>query len=73
VLVAGGISNSNGILSSCELYDPTTDTWSTTVSMSTAREGPTATLLPNGNVLITGGGNSLSGALNSCELYYPNH
>jgi len=74
VLVAGGIycGGASQIieLSSCELYDPKTGNWSTTGSMSIARDAPTATLLPNGQVLVAGGydgGYSLS----SCELYGP--
>jgi len=39
-------------------------------SMSVARSGHSATLLPNGIVLVVGGANS-SGTLNSAELYDP--
>jgi hypothetical protein len=52
-------------LSSAELYDPATETWTATALMSTARYCPTATLLPNGQVLVAGGGSS------SAELYDP--
>src|ERR1700730_12153096 len=41
--------------SSAEIYDPNNDRWSATASMTTNREGHTATLLPSGNVLVTGG------------------
>ena len=77
VLIAGGDditydSHDNmigGILSSFELYDPSTATFSKTGGMVAAREFHTATLLPNGNVLIAGGydGNTLA----SIELYDP--
>ncbi len=67
VLVAGGHRNdSDGttLLSSAELYDPTTGSWKLTAGMLAVREGHTATLLPNGTVLVTGGSDS-----NLVELY----
>jgi hypothetical protein len=54
VLVAGGYNGA--YLSSAELYDPATDSWSAAAPMSTAREYHTATLLPGGQVLVAGGG-----------------
>ena len=50
-----------------ELYDPTSNTWSTTGSLNTARTYHTAVLLKTGIVLAVGG----SGPLTSCELYNP--
>src|SRR5581483_7271129 len=44
---------------------------SSTASMTTARQGHTATILHNGLVLIAGGQGS-SGATNTAELYNPN-
>jgi N-acetylneuraminic acid mutarotase len=73
VLIAGGM-NAVGFLSSAELYDPATGTWTNTGSLNTARGEHTATLLPNGKVLITGGINKTSGtflSLSSSELYDP--
>jgi hypothetical protein len=81
VLVVGGvykedINTDQVFLSSAELYDPTSGSWSTTGSMSTSREGHTATLLANGKVLVVGGmpggsGGSYGYALDSAELYDP--
>lgn len=72
VLVAGG--SGNGVtLSSSELYNPVSKTFSATGSMSTPRGALTATLLPNGKVLIVGGisGQAGGGFLSSAELYDP--
>src|ERR1700732_4375375 len=46
------------------------NTWTPTGSMTTARTGHTATLLTNGEVLVAGGGNA-TGSLTSTELYNP--
>jgi len=68
VLVCGGFSSSAGYtsVSSCELYDPSTGTWSSTGSMATARHFHTATLLNSGKVLISGGE-----GISTCEIYDP--
>ena len=73
VLVAGGGNNyDTGVyLSSAELFDSATGLWSSTGSMSNARDGHTATLLPNGSVLVAGGDNNNYGHLSSAELYDP--
>ena len=54
-------------LSSAEIYDPGTGTFTPTGSMTRVRLGHAATLLPNGKVLIAGGAND-----RSAELYDPN-
>lgn len=66
VLVVGGDSPCcpRLPLSSAELYDPLTGTFSLTGSMSTGRDFPTATLLASGKVLVVGAGAS-------AELYDP--
>ena len=58
VLVAGGLV---GLISNPQttpgamLYDPGTNTWTSTGNMTTGRENQTATLLPDGQVLMAGG------------------
>jgi hypothetical protein len=59
-------------LTSAELYDPSTRTFTATGNMATPRNYHTATLLPDGRVLIAGGsGGSSIAALATAELYRP--
>jgi hypothetical protein len=58
-------------LSSAELFDPRTGTFSPTGSMATPREVHTATLLANGRVLIIGGMETQIRSTASAELYDP--
>ena len=76
VLVAGGggtcVNGSCPTLSSAELYNPATGVWTPTGSMTVARYGPTATLLPDGQVLVAGGASgSTANAGSTAELYTP--
>lgn len=59
------------LLSSAELYDPATETFSATGSMSIARAFQSATSLNNGTVLVTGGLNPGGGAGAPAEIYDP--
>jgi hypothetical protein len=73
VLVVGGSYRGTFVqygLTSAELYNPSTGTFSFTGSLNTGRYGHTATRLNNGKVLIAGGTNN-STALSSAELYDP--
>jgi hypothetical protein len=73
VLVAGGCGafdldeNCVKVLTSAELYNPATGTWSATGSMVVGRVGHTATRLLDGRVLVAGGDSSGT----SAELYEP--
>ncbi len=74
VLFAGGGTGSYGYWYStetAELYDPLSGTFKYTGSMSTPRDGHTATLLKDGKVLIAGGGYAGLFGLNTAELYDP--
>ena len=68
VLVTGGCtaSNCSPPTAVSELYDPASNTWSTTGSLNSARYFHTAVLLKNGKVLAVTGY-----ITSSCELYDP--
>ena len=72
VLVIGGYNEVNGYnwLASAEIYDRTTNSWTTVTPMSSGRSGHTATLLADGRVLVVGGNNSGS-VLRTAEIYDP--
>jgi N-acetylneuraminic acid mutarotase len=69
VLVTGGCTSSpcGSIIAVSEIYDPASNSWSTTGSLNTARYYHSALKLKNGKVLAIGG----YGGANSCELYDP--
>src|SRR3989440_2962854 len=80
VLVVGGLQDGQSgsnyhVISSSELYDPASGTWTMTGNLAKARGDHTATLLSNGKVLVVGGRPSFSGAGNppitSGEVYDP--
>jgi len=70
VLLAGGCNSdcTYVALSSADLYNPATGTFTATGLMASGRGNTSLTLLPNGQLLVAGG-NSSSGALASAELY----
>ena len=72
VLVSGGVSISPFFtyLSSAELYNPASGSWSDAGSMTGAHYHQSSTLLPDGRVLIAGGSSS-SSATNRTEMYDP--
>ncbi len=80
VLIVGGNNDPAGgndaTLASAELYDPVSQTFSYTGSLTTPRYLHTATLLPNGKVLIVGGAQTLDsygdmGGVFTLEEYDP--
>lgn len=59
-------------LASAEIFDPATETWTSTGSMAVARESFFAGLLPDGKVFVAGGRRlSPAGNLSSAEIYDP--
>jgi len=77
VLVAGGLAGTNsnpGTTTAAILYDPATNSWTTTGSLNTARQGQTEDLLASGQVLVAGGEGFTKHAgtpLSSAEFYTP--
>ncbi|MGA8152648.1 MAG: kelch repeat-containing protein [Terriglobales bacterium] len=71
VLVAGGCTANNCSTDTAvsELYDPASNSWSTTGDLNTARYRHTAIQLKTGKVLVIGG--STGTPTTSCELYDP--
>jgi len=69
VLVTGGCTSSpcGSIIAVSEIYDPVSNSWSTTGSLNTARYFHSAVKLKTGKVLAIGG----YGGANSCEVYDP--
>ena len=53
------------------LLAQTSGAWTTTGSLNTPRQGHTATLLQNGDVLVVGGEDTSQNILASAELYNP--
>jgi hypothetical protein len=66
-----GAGSGGNHLSSAELYNPTSGTWTVTNAMSTARGSHTATLLTNGQVLVAGGFKANGNSTARAELYDP--
>ena len=74
VLIAGGYERQySGRIEHAvaEIYDPVTEAFSITGSLTLERSRHTATLLPSGAVLITGGVNISFGCVTFAELYDP--
>lgn len=74
VLIVGGWNRDSGplvVLSSCQLLDHITKTWSTVGSLATARVAPVVVLLNDGTILCAGGASDGSTPIASCELYNP--
>jgi Bacterial Ig-like domain (group 2)/Protein of unknown function (DUF1573)/IPT/TIG domain/Abnormal spindle-like microcephaly-assoc'd, ASPM-SPD-2-Hydin/Galactose oxidase, central domain len=74
VLITGGETDPtpSGAYNTAEIFDPLTQDFTPLPAvMTSAREGHTATLLNNGQVLLTGGDVPGTGSLNTAEIYDP--
>lgn len=79
VLIVGGADATGAVLSSCEIYDPVTNLFTPTNSMSTPRVLHAACRLADGRVMVAGGTSALqpdvtaaiTGTLSSVEIYDP--
>jgi hypothetical protein len=69
VLVAGGYGANGTALATAEVYDPSTNAFTSTGSMPRARQGGVAERLADGRVLIAGGA-GLSGYGDPCSMVY---
>jgi hypothetical protein len=77
VLIIGGCNQSGGV-ASCEIYDPTLGTFSSTGSLNFGRCAFSATKLANGDVLVCGGttgfdsvypNGTITAPVATCEVY----
>jgi N-acetylneuraminic acid mutarotase len=70
VLVAGGTPYDEA-LASTEIFDPSTNAWSTTGQLITGRYQHSTATLPDGTVMVAGGVDQSSEGLGSAELFTP--
>jgi len=71
VLIAGGSDSAGDAVTTADLYDPGTNSFSPTGSMGTARSYAAATLLSNGKVLVVGGADASGAATGTGDVYDP--
>jgi hypothetical protein len=71
VVAVGGLGTGHQPLASVNLFDPGSNAWSPTGSMSRASWWPSLVVLDDGRALVAGGASDKSGAvpLASSELY----
>jgi hypothetical protein len=69
LLPSGKVLVTDGGNSNAELFDPTTNSWTSALGFSSLRSYHTATLLGNGYALITGGAGSSGNTLKTTNLY----
>jgi hypothetical protein len=72
ILVAGGGGNDPAASAHAALYDPSSNSWTSTGSLNTGRHGHAAVVLPDGRVLAAGGIKANGSPTSSTEIYDPN-
>jgi hypothetical protein len=76
ITVPGNPYPSTEKINSAELWDLSTQAWTSTGNLHDSRSGPSVTVLPNGQALVAGGGQATKHShgfviLSSAELYTP--
>lgn len=78
VLFTGGVDGTGAVVPDCEIYDPSTHSFSAVAAMPGPRAGHAAATLPDGRVLVVGGTTvindltaAVTNALNTAALYNP--
>jgi len=78
VLFTGGVDASGATITSCEIYDPTTDSFQAAASLPGPRAGHAAVTLTDGRVMVAGGAADFTDltiaattSLNSVVIYQP--
>ena len=78
VLFTGGVDGAALVTTSCEIYDPATDTFTAVAPLNGPRAGHAAATLPDGRVMVVGGTTNFTdittaaaGSLNTVEIYNP--
>jgi NHL repeat/Kelch motif len=71
VLISGGGTVCGDLSASAAVFDPSSNTWSRTAVMGTARQFHVATVLGDGRVLVSGGAPAHDGIAAGAELYDP--
>ena len=70
-LITGGYDAQSRALARAEIYDPVTQTFRPTRSMTTARVFDVVAPLPDGTILVAGGSDGHGNALETAEIYDP--
>jgi hypothetical protein len=78
VLFTGGVDGTAAVTTSCEIYDPATNTFAPVAPLNGPRAGHAAATLPDGRVMVVGGTTNFTdittaatGSLNTVEIYNP--